>query len=226
MPQSATAASTPVAGRKTRAERAAENLAKMPRWKPGQSGNPLGRAVIKQRLHEQFRSFMASPSDFSEHGETNRVLLWRATLQTAIMGDSKAQDVLFAHDLGTEDGLLALAEHIRKVARDQAELSLAALGNRINSMTDEEKIAFFRGCTENPAAYLRAAEAEMQGHEPRAQLPPSTVEGESHTPEPQNVRGKDAQSDNPGTGGQAAPGPSAQSVCVPPGRVDDEEDGE
>jgi hypothetical protein len=165
MPQKATADSvkalTATKPQKTKAERAAERLARLSPWKPGQSGNPLGGALPKRRIWDQFRQFMASPSDFSEHGESNRVLLWKATMQSAVMGEPASQATLIDHDLGTEEGRLAMAEHIRKVARDQAELSLAALGNRINAMSDAEKIAFFEMCSTDPAKYLRAAEAEL-----------------------------------------------------------------
>jgi hypothetical protein len=159
---------------KTKAERAAERLARLTPWKPGQSGNPLGGALPKLKVWDQFRQFMASPSDFSEAGESNRVLLWKATMQSAVMGEPASQATLIDHDLGTEEGRLAMAEHIRKVARDQAELSLAALGNRINAMSDAEKVAFFEMCSTDPAKYLRAAEAELEARErAAAELPAS-----------------------------------------------------
>ena len=172
MPQEATAGSAtaltdPKA--KTKAERAAERLARLSPWKPGQSGNPLGGALPKRKVWDQFRQFMASPSDFSEQGESNRILLWKATMQSAVMGEPASQSTLLDHDLGTEDGLLALAEHIRKVARDQAELALGLLGNRIHTMTDGEKAAFFQKCSVDARGFLAAAEAELAARDGHGQ---------------------------------------------------------
>jgi len=216
---SSTALAAPKPAQKTKAERAAERLARLSPWKPGQSGNPLGGALPKRKVWDQFRQFMASPSDFSDAGESNRVLLWKATMQSAVMGEPASQATLIDHDLGTEEGRLAMAEHIRKVARDQAELSLAALGNRINAMSDAEKVSFFEMCSTDPAKYLRAAEAELAARESGAPALPlkDSASGASHGNPLQEQLG-DAPGGSLGPANEASP---EAGTCA-----DGEEDGE
>jgi hypothetical protein len=96
-------------------------------------------------------------------------------IEVASAGDSiAAAEVLFKYDMGrppmgSAEWQLALAEHIRKVARDQAELALGLLGNRIHTMTDEEKAAFFQRCSVDARGFLAAAEAELASRDGRAQ---------------------------------------------------------
>lgn len=83
-----------------------------------------------------------------------------------------AAELLFKYDMGrpppgSDEWRLALAEHIRKVARDQADLALSVLGNRINGMTDDEKVAFFHRCSTDPSGFLKAAEEELASREQR-----------------------------------------------------------
>ena len=136
-----------------------------------------------------------------------------------------AAEVLWKYDMGrppmgNEEGRLALAEHIRKVARDQAELSLAALGNRINAMSDAEKVSFFEMCSTDPAKYLRAAEAELAARDTRVPaLPPKdAASGASHgNPLQEQLGGAPGGSLEPANGAEP---PEAGT------RADGEEDGE
>ena len=95
-----------------------------------------------------------------------------------------AAEVLFKHYLGrpppaADEWRLALAEHIRKVARDQAELALGLLGNRVHTMSDDEKVAFFNRCAVDANGFLAAAEAELEsrrGQAIEAQEQPTQIE--------------------------------------------------
>ena len=73
------------------------------------------------------------------------------------------------------DEEMAIAEHMRKVARDGADLAIKILGTRIYSMGPKELAEFFRECGGNPAGFLEAAKCAEQVRAPDATLPDATL---------------------------------------------------
>lgn len=153
-------------GPRTKAEVREAKLSTLRLWKPGQSGNPAGGAHDTAKLHREFRQFMASPCDFAETGESNRVTLWRAMLLSAIQGDAVAQVALLERDLGKapaspDEQRLALAGHFQRVGKDAAEVILACLGSRREKMSPVEVSEFLANVTVNVSSYLERADAAM-----------------------------------------------------------------
>ena len=88
----------------------------------------------------------------------------------------EAAKLLMTYDMGKPSGELDIAEHMRKVARDGADLAIKILGTRIYSMAPKELAEFFRECGGNPAGFLEAAKrAEEQV--PAVEAQPEVAEG-------------------------------------------------
>lgn len=90
-------------------------------------------------------------------------------------------------DLTNSDRSLALAEHMRKVAHDAAELALKVLGSRVYSMTPKELAVFFRDCTGDSESYLKIAKDEIEAREESALDIEATAEPADETPEPETA---------------------------------------
>jgi hypothetical protein len=156
--------------------------------KPGERRNPLG--ISGSRVRATVLRFMEDTE-----GERKRVeTVLQSMFEEARGGSEPAARLLIEQGygragMGAAEWQLAIAEHIRKVARDQAELALGLLGNRIHTMSDEEKAAFFQRCSVDARGFLAAAEAELASRDgrgpPAIEAQASPVEGES-PPEPTN----------------------------------------
>lgn len=59
-----------------------------------------------------------------------------------------------------EEQVLKLAEHLRGVAKDAADLAIKVLGTRLYSMDPKELGQFMREASGNPAGFLEAAKAQ------------------------------------------------------------------
>lgn len=92
----------------------------------------------------------------------------------------EAAKLLLGYDMGAvqrPESRLEVANHLLSVAKLQVDMALGILGNRVNAMGIDELKAFFAKCSENPAAFLEAAQA-MQNQE-RGEMPPAqTLPGE------------------------------------------------
>jgi hypothetical protein len=87
----------------TKEERRIASLSNLRKWQSGETGNPLGAGCQKSQLYREFQAFMASPSDFSESGDSNRLTLWRAMMLSAMGGDAHAQIALLEQDIGVAE---------------------------------------------------------------------------------------------------------------------------
>ena len=143
--------------------------------KPGEVRNPWGRNGAESRV--TVRRFMEEMD-----GDRKRVRAVLESMYTAASsGNDAAAKLLIEHGygrpgMGAAETRLALAEHIRKVARDRAELALGVLGARVHTMTDDEKVAFFNRCASDAREFLAAAEAELEAHETRGVVASPAVE--------------------------------------------------
>jgi hypothetical protein len=164
-----------------------------PPFQKGQSGNPSGKNG-RDKANE-IAAFLDKPeSDDSERTRFEAIV--SRMCRAALYGDTSAAKLLLEYKLGKPGVLpsaLDLAEHMRKVSRDAAELALKVLGTRLYSMTPKELAEFFRECGGNPRAFLDAAEnirdaetvvAEApteQPHDPEAKQAPAQRENTTPT---------------------------------------------
>ena len=175
------------------------------RFKPGVSGNPSGKrslAWMKNRLDQIGKDGNDERARILEHlievatrwevrvigkdseGELLRVASARDSVEAA--------KLIYAYAEGkppeSEDvRSLALAEHMRKVAHDAAELALKVLGSRVYSMTPKELAAFFRECTGDSESYLKIAKDEIEAREESALAIEAPAEPAEKTPDPETA---------------------------------------
>ena len=124
---------------------------------PGESGNPSGRPKCLAALEAQIRELHGHLA--LEVLEKLRGLALAGNVFAAklylerVLGKARVSDAEFDLDL---------AEHMRKVARDGADLAIKILGTRIYSMAPKELAEFFRECGGDPAGFIEAAKAAAE----------------------------------------------------------------
>ena len=153
--------------------------------KKGECRNPTGANGFR-RAQARVARFMAEVAQCGkEPTRMDRVLL-AAYASALLPGQQGAQDrrMLIEQCVGKArlsdaEFQIVLAEHMRKVARDGADLAIKILGTRIYSMGPKELAEFFRECGGNPAGFLEAAKcAEEQARAPDATLPDAPEEAQ------------------------------------------------
>lgn len=118
--------------------------------------------------------------------------------------------LLYSYDLGKppaspDERALALATHFRQVAKDAAEIVLAALGSRKEKMEPAEVAAFIAQVGVNTGQYLQQADAVIGGPGEAASAPEALQESSSNEPgltwvkEPANAGPPSGSIPEPGT---------------------------
>lgn len=149
-----------------------------PSWyKPGDSGNPLGRPSIKwlkekvevvdpetgqTKLQEMADHLIevATKWEIIHRGEEVSVASARDSVEACRLL-WQALSILRKTPPSDEEQVLKLAEHFRQVARDSIDLALKILGERINGMKPEEIAAGIKAFSMDPRGFLDAAEERL-----------------------------------------------------------------
>ena len=166
------------------------------RFRPGRSGNYSGKrslAWLHARLNRVGEDGKDERERILEHliqVATQWTIVHRGEeIPVASGRDSvEAAKVIYAYAEGkapeSQDvRSLALAEHMRKVAHDAADLALKILGSRVYSMTPVELAAFFRECSGDTQGFIKAASAELGAQEGVvAEVPVETPPAQSEVP--------------------------------------------
>jgi len=123
--------------------------------------NPTGyNGRDKRKLLSDFLEAM----DPKRPGTTRLKVLLDAMYLRAQLGNTSFGIRLLEYYAGiprSTPNELDMAEHMRRVARDSADLALKILGTRIYSMAPDELAKFFRECGGNPQGFLEAVEAQQ-----------------------------------------------------------------
>jgi hypothetical protein len=141
-----------------------------PPFKKGEVANPTGRNGRDKP--NEIAKFLDQPESV-ESNRTRFEAIVDRLFRLALRGDTLAAKVLVEYKLGkprTPPNELDLAEHMRKVARDGADLALRVLGSRIHSMPPKELAEFFRSCAGDTEAFFEAAEGWLcagRPHDPQ-----------------------------------------------------------
>lgn len=168
------------------------------RFRPGLSGNPNGKRSLAW-LHA--RLDRPGPDGKNERERILEHLIEVATKWTIIhRGEEipvasgrdavEAAKIIYAYAEGkapeSQDvRSLALAEHMRKVAHDAAELALKILGSRVYSMSPTELAAFFRECSGDTQGFIKAANAEAEATRAAGAIEASAIEPAQDAPPPE-----------------------------------------
>lgn len=173
-----------------------------PPFKKGEVANPTGRNGRDKP--NEIAKFLDQPESV-ESNRTRFEAIVDRLFRLALRGDTLAAKVLVEYKLGkprTPPNELDLAEHMRKVARDGANLALRVLGSRIHSMPPKELAEFFLSCAGDTEAFLAAAELQRQANDsqPAEQLAPAPTQDEEK-PAKQAKRLEEEPDEEPGKAG-------------------------
>ena len=143
----------------------ARRLANLRRpWSKGETGN--ARGVNGRDKNKVVQEFLDALDD--DQADCTRIeVVLRATYDSAKNGEGAAQKTLIEQYAGRArvseaEFKLLVAEHMRKVARDAADLAVKILGSRLYTMSPQELAAFFRECSGNTEGFIEAAKAETE----------------------------------------------------------------
>lgn len=180
------------------------------RWKPGHSvGRPQTKWLrakldeVDEKTGKPKREIIAE--HLLELATSYTVMHLGRDLELASGRDSvDAAKILFAYCYGkpppsVEEQSLHLAEHFRAIARDQFDILVKMLGDRLKTMSVDEMAELLAKCDRNPRRFIEAAKAEMGGAfdepqqieasppEPAAPGDPAPA-GQAESPDPEAAR--------------------------------------
>ena len=199
--------SLPTTGAGTEPEADAKEAAKArrlanlrPPFQKGQSGNPSG--INGRGKPNEIAAFLDEPES-TESNRTRFEAMIDSLYLSARRGDTLAAKTLIEYKVGkprTTPNALDLAEHLRRVALNQAELALDILGPRLHSIDPEKYAEFMRACKGETSAFLLFAERFTNGEDSPESQP---AEAETKVGE-QNKQPEDEFAEPPA--GSPAPG--------------------
>lgn len=122
------------------------------------TGDTTLREAIFDHLVEIATSYEVKVIGRDRDGELLKV----ANTQPAV----EAAKLILAYDMGgAPKGVneVEVADHLRAVAKQQIDMALGILGNRIYSIDPNELRRFFSECSEDPAKFIEKARALVDG---------------------------------------------------------------
>ena len=145
------------------------------RYSPGHKRHPLaGRPsvrFIRDILRERDEAGKPWREQIVRHlievaTRWNVIVLGREMEVASARDSVEAAKLLFGYDVGkpaasTDEQQLSLAEHFRQISRDQFEVLVKMLGDRLKTMEPSELARFLRECDRDPRRYIQAAEEEL-----------------------------------------------------------------
>jgi hypothetical protein len=140
-----------------------KSLANLRPVKPGEPNRNINGTNRWQRSQATLSRFLDEVAN-SNGDETRFQRILLATYTSALMpGPRGAVDrkLLIEMKVGKAKehiDLSHVAEHMRGVAKDAADLAIKLLGDRVHSMSEDELIEFFGRCKVDTSAFMRAAE--------------------------------------------------------------------
>jgi len=168
------------------------------RFRPGFSGNLNGRPSVKfirDILRERDEAGKPWREQIVRHlievaTRWNVIVLGREMEVASARDSVEAAKLLFGYDVGkpaasTEEQYLNLAEHFRQISRDQFEVLVKMLGDRLKTMEPTELARFLRECDRDPRRYIQAAEAELAARAEGLPAPAGELAEQPQEPQPQ-----------------------------------------